>query len=213
MSLKLKIGVSILSSDLSNLKNECSRIIESGSDFIHIDIMDGHFVDNLTFGPPVIKSIRKNNDYLLDCHLMVSEPDKWIIPIYESGGNIFTFHIESTDNPLNIIKKVKELKMKCGIAISPETKIESILYLIDKIDLVLIMTVKPGFGGQIILEETFHKISNLRKLYPNLDIEIDGGINKNNIKKLKSLGANMIVSGSDLLKGDLEKNINFYRTI
>ena len=144
---------------------------------------------------------------------MVSEPDKWIIPIYESGGNIFMFHIESTDNPLNIIKKVKELKMKCGIAISPETKIESILYLIDKIDLVLIMTVKPGFGGQIILEETFHKISNLRKLYPNLDIEIDGGINKNNIKKLKSLGANMIVSGSDLLKGDLEKNINFYRTI
>lgn len=211
MNKKLKIGVSLLSSNLAEVQKECDRIIESGADFLHFDIMDGHFVNNLTFGAPFIKCIKKKKNYIFDCHLMVSNPEKWVEPIYEAGGDIFTFHIESRGNIKEIIKKIKKFKMKCGIALNPETKIEEIIEFIDLIDIILIMTVNPGFGGQEIIPKTFEKIEEIRNLFPEKDIQVDGGINKRNIKILKDKGANLIVSGSCLLKGNLKENILFFK--
>ncbi len=211
MNKNIKIGVSLLSSNLAEVQNECDRIIEGGADFLHFDIMDGHFVDNLTFGAPFIKCIKKKKEYIFDCHLMVSNPEKWVEPIYEAGGDIFTFHIESAKNIKELIKNIKKFKMKCGIAINPKTKIEDIFEYIDMIDVILIMTVNPGFGGQEIIPETFEKIEKIRNLFPNKDIQVDGGINKKNIKLLKKKGANLIVSGSCLLNGNLKENIIFFR--
>ena len=164
MSDKIKIGVSLLACDLSCLQNECERIMESGADFVHLDIMDGHFVNNLTFGPPVIKCLQKKKHYVFECHLMVSDPEKWIEPIYNCGGDVFTFHLESSQCPDFIIKRVKSFNMKCGIALNPETPIQNILNYIDDVQLILIMTVSPGFGVQKLKLETLDKIRLLRIL-------------------------------------------------
>ena len=211
---KIKIGASLLSCDLSNLTQECDRIINSGIDFLHFDVMDGNFVDNITFGPLILATIKKYNNHFVDVHLMVNDPIKWIKPFVDAGANNLTFHVESTNNIENVIKSVKENNISCGLAINPETSIQSIENYIELVDIILVMTVKPGFGGQKIIMETIEKIKNLRKLYPNKIIEVDGGINKNNINLLINAGANWIVSGSSLFKfNHLEKNVKNFKEI
>jgi len=190
----------MLSSDLSNLLDESNRIIKSGVDWLHIDIMDGHFVENLTFGIPIIKSLRKHCNHYLDVHLMVTDPLKWIERLAEIGVNSVTFHIESciTQNDANIIIKFCKLhKLKVGVAIKPETSINEIMFLINDIDFVLVMTVEPGYSGQKFIHKCLEKISDLRKISP-IDIQVDGGINLETLPLCLNSGANIIVSGSTI---------------
>lgn len=210
--LDVKLGVSVLSSDLSNLKNECNKIIESGADYLHLDIMDGNFVDNLTFGTPLVNHLRKHNNAFLDCHLMVNDPKKYVNELIKIKVNRISFHIESVNDPSDLINLIKSNNIECGIAVNPETDVDKILNYVSKIDNVLIMTVDPGFGGQKINEKTFNKITLIRSKFPNINIQVDGGVNKENVSQLVNLGANLIVSGSALLENDnLENNLKEFK--
>ena len=212
---KIKLGVSLLSCDLSNIIQECDHIIDSGIDFLHFDVMDGNFVDNLAFGPNLLSCIKRYTKYFVDVHLMVKDPIKWIKPFSDAGANNFTFHVESTNEIKYVIKLVKENNMLCGLAINPDTSIKILEKYINSIDLILVMTVNPGYGGQKLILDTVKKVKELRKLYPEKIIEVDGGVNKDNIKLLVDSGANMIVSGSSLLKfNNLKNNLkNFKKKI
>ena len=185
---------------------------------IHVDVMDGHFVPNLTIGPPVIKALRKNCSLIFDVHLMISPVHKYIDAYADAGADIITIHPEATDNLTNSIKKIKEKNKKVGVSLNPKTKIDLILDFLDQIDLVLIMSVNPGFGGQKFMPEVLDKIRNLKKIQQqrklDFDIEIDGGINFNNCKKVIDAGANILVSGTTIFKsndGDIKKNINLLK--
>ena len=216
---KIQISPSILSADFSQLGNEIKRLEESGADFIHVDVMDGHFVPNLTIGPPVIKTLKKNCSIKFDVHLMISPVHKYIEAYSDAGADIITIHPEATDNLSASISKIKELKKKAGVSLNPETKIDVIKDHLDKIDLVLIMSVNPGFGGQKFMPEVLEKIKELKKIQKNkklnFDIEIDGGINFENSKIAIEAGANILVSGTTIFKsnnGDPKKNIDLLRS-
>ena len=215
---KIQISPSILSADFSQLGTEIKRLEEGGADMIHVDVMDGHFVPNLTIGPPVIKALRKQCSLKFDVHLMISPVHKYIESYAEAGADIITIHPEATDNLETSILKIKQLKKKVGVSLNPESKIDLILDFLDKIDLVLIMSVNPGFGGQKFMPEVLEKIKKLRKIQDernlNFDIEIDGGINFENYKKAIDAGANILVSGTTIFKsndGDIKKNINLLK--
>mgnify|MGYP001292998521 FL=1 len=215
---KIQISPSILSADFSQLGNEIKRLEEGGADMIHVDVMDGHFVPNLTIGPPVIKALRKHCSLKFDVHLMISPVHKYIESYAEAGADIITIHPEATDNIKSSILKIKQLNKKVGVSLNPESKIDLILDFLDKIDLVLIMSVNPGFGGQKFMPEVLEKIKKLRKIQDekklNFDIEIDGGINFENSKKAIDAGANILVSGTTIFKsndGDIKKNINLLK--
>ena len=215
---KIQISPSILSADFSQLGNEIKRLEEGGADMIHVDVMDGHFVPNLTIGPPVIKALRKHCSLKFDVHLMISPVHKYIESYAEAGADIITIHPEATDNMKSSILKIKQLNKKVGVSLNPESKIDLILDFLDKIDLVLIMSVNPGFGGQKFMPEVLEKIKKLRKIQDekklNFDIEIDGGINFENSKKAIDAGANILVSGTTIFKsndGDIKKNINLLK--
>ena len=215
----IQISPSILSADFSQLGTEIKRLEEGGADMIHVDVMDGHFVPNLTIGPPVIKALRKHCSLKFDVHLMISPVHKYIEAYADAGADIITVHPEATSNLEDSINKIKDLKKKVGVSLNPETSIDLIKNHLDKIDLVLIMSVNPGFGGQKFMPEVLEKIKQLKKIREieklNFDIEIDGGINFDNCKIAIEAGANILVSGTTVFKsndGDIKKNINLLKT-
>ena len=216
---KIKISPSILSADFNQLGNEVKRLEEGGADMIHVDVMDGHFVPNLTIGPPVIKALKKHSSMLFDVHLMISPVHKYIEAYSNAGADIITIHPEATDNLKTSILKIKELNKKVGLSLNPETKIDVILQFLKQIDLVLIMSVNPGFGGQKFMPEVLDKIKELKKIQKeqnlDFDIEIDGGINFENSKIAIEAGANILVSGTTIFKSnnaDIKKNIELLKS-
>jgi ribulose-phosphate 3-epimerase len=215
---KIKISPSILSADFSQLGNEIKRLEEGGADMIHVDVMDGHFVPNLTVGPPVIKALRKQCSIKFDVHLMISPVHKYIEAYADAGADIITIHPEATENLEESISKIKSLNKKVGVSLNPESKLDLITNYLEKIDLVLIMSVNPGFGGQKFMPEVLDKIRELKKIQSknnlNFDIEIDGGINFDNYQSAIEAGANILVSGTTIFKsnnGDIKKNINLLK--
>ena len=217
---KIQISPSILSADFSQLGNEIKRLNEAGADMIHVDVMDGHFVPNLTIGPPVIKALKKNSLVPFDVHLMISPVHKYIEAYAMAGADIITIHPETTNNLQNSIDKIKEFKKKVGVSLNPETKVDIIKNFLNKVDLVLIMSVNPGFGGQKFMPEVLNKIKELAKIREkeklSFDIEIDGGINFDNSKLAIKAGANILVSGTTIFKsndGNIKKNIDLLRTV
>ena len=215
---KIQISPSILSADFSQLGNEIKRLEEGGADLIHVDVMDGHFVPNLTIGPPVIKALRKNCSLKFDVHLMISPVHKYIEAYADAGADIITIHPEATENLKESILKIKNLNKKVGVSLNPESKIDLIQDLLSEIDLVLIMSVNPGFGGQKFMPEVLEKIKQLKKIQNennlDFDIEIDGGINFDNCQLAINAGANILVSGTTIFKsnnGDIKKNINLLK--
>ena len=217
---KIQISPSILSADFSQLGNEIKRLEEGGADMIHVDVMDGHFVPNLTIGPSVIKSLRNYTKLPFDVHLMIKPVHKYIKSYAEAGANIITIHPEATDNLKDSIKHIKELGKKVGVSLNPDTKTDIIKEFLSELDLILIMSVHPGFGGQKFIPEVLSKIEELKniKLKENLkfDIEVDGGIDFNNSKLVVKAGANILVSGTTIFKnnnGDIKKNIEILKSI
>ena len=217
---KIQISPSILSADFSQLGNEIAKLANAGADMIHVDVMDGHFVPNLTIGPPVIKALKKNTSIPFDVHLMISPVHKYIEAYAEAGADIITIHPEATDDLEESINKIKKFKKKVGVSLNPESRIDLIQKCLDKIDLVLIMSVNPGFGGQKFMPEVLNKIKSLvtirQKKNLFFDIEIDGGINFENSKLAINAGANILVSGTTIFKsnnGDVRKNIDLLRSV
>ena len=217
---KIQISPSILSADFSQLGAEIKRLEDGGADLIHVDVMDGHFVPNLTVGPPIIKALKKNCKIKFDVHLMISPVHKHIKAYSDAGADIITIHPEATEDLSASINKIKELKKKVGVSLNPETKVDVIKNHLSQIDLVLIMSVNPGFGGQKFMPEVLDKIKELKNIQKDqgidFDIEIDGGINFENSKIAIQAGANILVSGTTIFKsnnGDIKKNIDLLKSL
>jgi ribulose-phosphate 3-epimerase len=193
----IKIVPSILSADFANLQRDIKRAEDAGADMLHIDVMDGHFVPNITVGVPVVESVKRVTRLPLDVHLMIEEPEKYIEPFAHAGSDIIVFHIEATDRPEELIARIRQLGAKPAVSVNPETGLDGILDILDKLDMVLVMFVHPGFAGQALMPDVVWKVKELRKRAPRgFDIEVDGGINEETISKIARAGANVFVAGT-----------------
>lgn len=212
----IKIAPSILSADFTRLEEEVSSIERGGADLIHIDVMDGHFVPNITIGVPVVASLKKRTKLPLDVHLMIDNPERFIAPFADAGADIITFHIESNATPEEVLRKIGTLGVKKGISLNPETALASVFPLLNNIDMVLIMSVNPGFAGQKFIPDATHRVRELRQVISekklNVDIEIDGGINEENAKEVIAAGANILVAGTAVFgKAERKRAIELLR--
>lgn len=196
----IKIAPSILSADFSILGEEIKKIEQSGADFVHIDVMDGHFVPNISIGPLVVSAVRPKTKLILDVHLMITDPDRYLDAFKEAGADIITVHAETVHHLDRVVSRIREMGLKAGVALNPSTNESVLEYVLDKIDMVLIMTVNPGFGGQRFIEGMTDKIARIRKIIEerklSVDIQVDGGINEATISKVVEAGANIMVTGS-----------------
>ena len=205
------IAPSLLAADFSILADEINRVETAGAKYLHLDIMDGAFVPNITFGPELVASIRKCTDLFFDVHLMIKRPERYVDRFVKAGADIITFHYEACDNPMSVIHFIHSYEMKAGIAISPNTPVELLYPIINHVDMALIMTVEPGFGGQALIPETLDKVHALRRYASergiDLDIEVDGGIKPENVGLATSAGANIIVAGSSIFKSKKTRTV------
>ena len=211
MSKKIIVAPSLLAADFSKLREEIQEVESHGAEYLHLDVMDGNFVPNISFGAPIISSIRKHSNLVFDVHLMVENPDRFIKDIVDAGADVITVHAEATKHLNRTIQLIKSYGKKVGIALNPSTPLDVIKYDLKDIDMVLIMTVNPGFGGQAFIERMLQKIRDLRSIDPNIDIQVDGGINNKTSKLVKEAGANILVAGSYLFKGDYKQKIESLR--
>jgi ribulose-phosphate 3-epimerase len=206
MAKMIKIAPSILASDFSKLGEEIGKVEKAGADLIHIDVMDGHFVPNITFGPPVVKALRKTTGLVFDVHLMIENPDQYIDSFADAGADIISVHVESCYHLNRTVQKIRQAGKKAAVALNPATSISTADWILGDVDMVLLMTVNPGFGGQSYIESMTEKIRSLRRIINdkgyNIDIEVDGGIDLTNIYRVTEAGANVIVAGSTIYKAE-----------
>lgn len=211
------LSPSLLAADFMNLEKELQEITDGGAKYLHIDVMDGHFVPSISFGMPLINSVRKKTELLFDVHLMITNPERYIEDFAKCGADIITVHAESTAHLNRVITQIKELGLKAGVAINPATPLSVLEYVLEYVDMILIMTVNPGFGGQTYIENSTKKIHDLRKMinerHLNIDIEVDGGIKLHNVKEVMDAGANIIVAGSAVFNEDTFSNANRFLEI
>ena len=207
----IKVAPSVLAADFSILKEELVSLEKAGADYIHLDILDGNFVPNISFGAPVIKELRKCSKLVFDVHLMVEMPERYIEDFVNAGADIITVHVESTKHLDRTIELIKSYGIKAGVTLNPATPVESLKYIINKVDMVLVMSVNPGFGGQSFIEYSLDKIKEIKNMRPDVDIEVDGGITDITAKRVIEAGANVLVAGSYVFNGDYKEKIDSLR--
>ncbi|MDY5479066.1 MAG: ribulose-phosphate 3-epimerase [Peptostreptococcus porci] len=202
----MKLAPSVLSADFANLLNSCKKVENAGCEYLHLDVMDGHFVPNITFGAPIIKSLRKDIKMVFDAHLMITDPDKFIPDLVDAGCDIITVHQEACTHLHRTIQNIKSYNVKAGVVLNPATPVEMIKHILPDVDMVLLMSVNPGFGGQKFIPEVLEKVKTLRKMIDerglDIEIEVDGGVNSQNIKSLVDAGADVLVAGSAIFNNE-----------